>query len=141
MATEVVIEARKRFVHPTISDEDMRALDHLIDLVEEYGDALLAATRSGSEFFRANGTEVDPKACLEYIRHQQQTTVKFAMEARTLRLALSRIVSDELLKLPASEAHDACKNIAAEALGTPTPDPNPIIEAALNWYAHIEDAL
>ncbi len=72
MPTKVVVDARDAINYGALNYE---AAKRLIDLVEEYGDALLSLTCGGSEFFRKSGSEVDPQACVEYVRNWRQSLV------------------------------------------------------------------
>ncbi len=82
MPTEFVAKMREQFAHASMGDGDARAVDYLIDLVEEYGNALLSVGRSGSESFRKNGTEVDPKACAKYAISVRRDLIKTVIELK-----------------------------------------------------------
>lgn len=72
MATKLIVDMRRKNCYGYEEDSCITKAEteHLINLVEEYGDALLRIAGGGSEMFRNNGTEVDPKACEEKFRQR-----------------------------------------------------------------------
>ncbi len=77
MATKVITDIRSKLACGAATP---REIDHIVNLVEEYGDALLRIAGGGSEMFRRNGSEVDPKACVDKIQDRFDTLQRIILK-------------------------------------------------------------